>query len=160
MAQLIAGSKTLIPSHQVIHVDRGQYWQATGPQPQFLVPCLLPAGWIRIGFSIESDVPSTLQIFADFGQGFSEQTCIVRIPVGRDTKLSRLLHLDRPVEKLRIDPITVAGKFRLHQVRVHAVPALYATAGMAIDKLVLMWKHRSLWAALRRGLWFVEGNYD
>src|SRR6516165_8609317 len=86
MAQNAAGSKTLIPSQQVEHLDRSQYWLATGPQPQFVIPCSLQAGWTRIGFSIESDVPSTLQVFADFGEGFSEQTCIAKVPVGRDTR--------------------------------------------------------------------------
>jgi len=155
MAETAGGRKTLIPSQQIVHVEQGQYWLATGPQPQFLIPCSLHAGWMRICFSIESDVPSTLQVFADFGEGFSEKTCIAKVPVGRDTKHTCLLHLDRPVDTLRIDPITVPGKFRLHEVHVHSIPALYAMASMAIDKLVLMWKHRSLWAALRRGLWLL-----
>ncbi len=155
MAQKAAGSKTLIPSQQVEQLDQGQYWLATGPQPQFLIPCSLRAGWTRIGFAIESDVPSTLHVFADFGEGFSEQTCIAKVPVGRDTKYTCLLHLDRPAHTLRIDPLMLPGKFRLHQVRIDSLQAFYATASMTIDKLVLMWKHRSLWAAMRRGFWLL-----
>src|SRR5262249_50928912 len=54
-------------------------WRATDRDPQFLLPCVLPAGWIRLQVELAGYVRGKAEIYADIGAGFPSESCLERI---------------------------------------------------------------------------------
>jgi hypothetical protein len=142
----------LVPWRHVEALGRGGYWRVGRGDPQLLLPRCFPAGWIRIRFAVESAVAAHLEIYADFGQGFTPQTRIERTAVSRAVERDCFIHLDRPVQALRIDLVDGRDHFRLHRLRVEATPALLALAKAVAGKLSLLRKYGDTRRAFRRGL--------
>ena len=58
-------------------------WLSQGRDPQFIVPCLLPAGWLRIRIKMSTERRGRLDIYADSGQGFSAEERLGSCAVGK-----------------------------------------------------------------------------
>ena len=53
--------------------DGTTHWQATGCDPQFLIPRVLPAGWVRIRVRIHSDVRGRMEWYTVDSAGLSSE---------------------------------------------------------------------------------------
>ncbi len=142
------GRSPVIPQRDVRPLDEPGSWQTSGQFASFQILQALPAGWIRVQFAFDCDVPLRLELHAEGGSGL----CLNRsLPTCRlDRNL--LLRLDQPVASLRIDVIGTAPRFHLSGVRVAAVSGVVVLAHSLVGKLALLRKYGGPWAALGRGL--------
>ena len=93
-------------------------WVATGVLPQFILPCLPIAGWIRIELEISTDVESRAHLYFDSGLLFKESESVDLGPVSKDTKREFLIRLERPVHCFRLDPVRRPGRFAIKRFRI------------------------------------------
>src|SRR5439155_25479239 len=147
------GLRDLMPWNQLDEVpNEPDRWMSTGTDPQFLVPCCLPAGWLRIRLKMTSEVQGRLEIFVDTGHGFSSAECIERVIIGHGIDQDSYVRLALPVRAVRIDPLDVEGEFRLQELRVEPVPGPVALLRAARSKAKVLWQYGILWRSLGRGL--------
>lgn len=114
----------LLPEH---HLERAAgetagTWRACGYDPQFLVRMWLPPGWVRVRVHLHSPENTQFDLFADYGDGFSESTCIERLGYTGDVQTEFFVRLERPVFALRLDPRDSEGVVRLIAFEVCPVP--------------------------------------
>ncbi len=112
--------RSLIPWRQLEPVPgaRPGTWVSRGQDPYFVIPCFLPAGWVRIRYQVEAPAPGILEIFTDTGHGFRATECLERTRVQDGVKQERLVELPRPVYGLRLDPVDREGEFCLASFEV------------------------------------------
>ncbi|HXG08241.1 MAG TPA: glycosyltransferase family 2 protein [Gemmataceae bacterium] len=119
-------ARALIPWHQLEEVPeapRGT-WRATGPDPLFFVPCLLPAGWLRLRLKMTSAVQARFEVYIEAEHGVRPAECIGRIEIRDGVDGDFYLYLPRAAPALRFDPLDVPGEFRLERLEVKPVPRL------------------------------------
>jgi glycosyltransferase involved in cell wall biosynthesis len=146
--------RDLIPVRQLVatpHVEPGS-WTSTGADPQFLVPVLIPKGWLRIRLQVRSSVQARLEILADHGLGFRADACLVRIELRRTVKRDFFVYLDQPACALRLDPLDAEGDFRLLEFQVEHVPGPKAFLGAMTRKIKLLHQYGVMGRTLRNGL--------
>ncbi len=93
-------------------------WIATGSRPYFIVPCELPAGWLRIRTVLTSDVPGRFEILASGGNGISDAEPILQTEVTGGLDRLDYVCVSRPMLGLQINPLSAAGRFRLKELEV------------------------------------------
>jgi GT2 family glycosyltransferase/SAM-dependent methyltransferase len=147
----------LIPTRQLIPTEHGEpgAWTSTGNDPQFLAPCLFPAGWLRVQLRVRSSVQGRLEILADHGCGFREDACLVRLEMRRTIKRDFYVYLERPACALRLDPLDVEGEFHLLEFRVEYVPGPKAFVGAMSRKLKLLYQYGVMGRTFRNGLFML-----
>jgi GT2 family glycosyltransferase len=129
-------------------------WISTGDDPQFLVPCMLPAGWVRIRLKLTSKVEGRLELYVDSGRGFHPTDCVERLWVEPNEEIDRdcYVRLREPACAFRLDPIDAEGEFVLENVSVTPVPGPAALWQGFLARLRVIREHRQLLPALGRGL--------
>jgi GT2 family glycosyltransferase len=93
-------------------------WLACGPNPEFLLPCVLSAGWVRVRVRMTTSARGRMELYADAGPGFPASSRILRTEVRGGVTEEYFVRLDQPVPALRFDPIDVAGPFRIEELTV------------------------------------------
>jgi GT2 family glycosyltransferase/SAM-dependent methyltransferase len=147
------GLNDLMPWNQVDEIpNEPNRWMSTGTDPQFLVPCCLPAGWLRIRLKMTSQVQGRVEFFVDTGHGFNSAECIERIIIGNGVDQDSYVQLPLPVRAVRLDPLDVEGEFHLQELQVEPVPAPRILARACFSKAKLLLEHGLLWKSLGRGL--------
>jgi glycosyltransferase involved in cell wall biosynthesis len=97
-------------------------WRSHGCDPQFVVPCLVPAGWVRLQFRLSTGVWGQAELLADYGEGFRASEHLARV-VGRGTlDFDGLVFLPRSARGIRFDPLNAPGDFRLETLRIERLP--------------------------------------
>ena len=91
--------------------------------PQFVVHCWMEPGWIRVGIHLHSPEKTQLNLFVDYGEGFSENTCIERLDYAGEVHTEFFFRLERPIFALRLDPRESEGIVRLEVFEACPVPA-------------------------------------
>jgi len=117
-------ASALLPRRHLEPIADGEpgEWVAIGPEPSFVAPCVLPAGWLSIRLAMTSEVPGKLAIYAEEGNGQSE--CLQRVAVGGRVESSFHVWLDKPALALRLDPLDAAGRFRIENLEVRPLSPL------------------------------------
>lgn len=147
------GLADLMPWNQLDEIpNEPNCWMSTGTDAQFLVPCCLPAGWLRIRLKMTSEVQGRMEIFVDTGHGFNSAECIERIIIGNGIDQDSYVRLPLPVRAVRIDPLDVEGEFHLQELRVEPVPGPVILARAVCSKAKVLWEHGLFWKSLGRGL--------
>jgi GT2 family glycosyltransferase/SAM-dependent methyltransferase len=133
--------------------DEPGAWTSLDADPQFLVSCWLPAGWVRIRFAIHAPDRTYLELYAEHGGGFPPDARLGQfaLAAGR-TEEEVFVKLDRPTRALRIDPIAMAGEFRVDRLDVTPRPAPVAVIDALRRKLRLLRAYRNTGPVLQRGL--------
>jgi GT2 family glycosyltransferase len=103
-------------------------WRATGPDAQFFVPCLMQPGWFRLRLKMTSAVQGRFEVYMEAEHGVRVPECIGRIEIRDAVDGEYYLHLPRPVQALRFDPLDVPGRFQLEILEVMPVPGHVALA--------------------------------
>jgi glycosyltransferase involved in cell wall biosynthesis len=150
-------SRDLIAWHQLepLPGDPPGRWMSEGTDPQFVVPCYFPKGWIRIRLKMTSPVQGRLDIYVDSGQGFTPAGCIERLTVSDGIDKDFFVHLPSPIRAMRIEPLDVEGEFRLEELRVRPVSRPMALWHAFASKVKLLYQHSQLTKSLGRGLLMV-----
>jgi glycosyltransferase involved in cell wall biosynthesis len=146
--------RDLLPWSQLEPMAEGPpgRWLSQGTDPQFLVPCYLPAGWLRIRLKMTSQVQGRLEIYVDSGHGFTPAECVERLIVGNGIDKDFFVWLPRPIRGVRIDPLDVEGEFRLEELRVTPVPGAVMLCRALLSKIKVLQEHGQLAKSLGRGL--------
>lgn len=97
-------------------------WHACGFDPQFLVRVWLQPGWVRFRVKLHSPELTRFDLYADYGEGFSEGTCVERLAYKGEVQAEFYIRLEQPVFALRLDPRDSAGVFRLIAFEACPVP--------------------------------------
>jgi glycosyltransferase involved in cell wall biosynthesis len=149
--------RALIPWQQldVVPGAAAGTWVSSGPDPQFVVPCLVPAGWARVRLKMASQVWGRVEFFADTGDGFLGAECFERADCRGRLDLDFFTHFPRPIRGIRLDPLDRAGEFRLEGLRVDPVPVPRAVAQVLRNRIGA---GRPQWQAVRDGLRWLFGR--
>ncbi len=107
----------LIPCQQLQWLAPGS-WRARGSDPQFVVPCLLPAGWLQVQLHMSSATPARVELLADFGNGFCASEYLLRVECHGAVQRDEIMYLPRPARGIRFDPRDAPGDFRLECLRI------------------------------------------
>jgi len=143
--------RALLPWQQLEATEDGG-WRSTGDDPQFIVPCQLPAGWARIRLRMTSSVRGRWELYADTGHGFRMIDCIERADIGNEAELNFHVRFDAPVRAMRFDPLDRAGEFRIESLQVEPVPAPHALVRAIAAKVSLLRQHGLIGRCAIRGL--------
>jgi GT2 family glycosyltransferase len=127
-------------------------WEATGVSPQFLAPCLLPAGWLRVQLHMTSSVIGPLALHALPFPSAAGPICLARAEVQGESDLEFYVRLDRPALALCLEPPGGPARFRIERFDVRHVPSLVAGARALGRKLGLLVQHGILGRVLGKGL--------
>jgi GT2 family glycosyltransferase/glycosyltransferase involved in cell wall biosynthesis/SAM-dependent methyltransferase len=141
--------QALIPWHNIGGDPRGEAWQVTGPQAHFIVPCFLPAGWLRIRVRMTGDQVGKARISFDNCDDGADTVQTETIPVFGRVDRDYFVELTRPVVGLRFFPLDVPGTIEIEQFEITALSHAAAFRQALGDKFGLLKKHgllaRSLW---------------
>jgi GT2 family glycosyltransferase len=99
-------------------------WVATGADPQFVLPCRLPAGWARLHLKMACARRAQVELFVDTGAGFRADACIQRDDFVGTYDREFFVNLPRPAVAVRLDPVSCEGEFRLLAMTVKPVSRL------------------------------------
>jgi GT2 family glycosyltransferase/SAM-dependent methyltransferase len=148
------GAAALIPWKQIEPVlNEPGTWRSCGTDPQFLVPCSLPAGWLRVRLKMTAEVWGGWELYVDHGDGFTPAGCIEQANItASGVEVDFCFQLDRPARAVRFDPLDAPGKFRVEQLRVEPVPPPWMWLRALAAKFRLLHRHRLVGRSLVRGL--------
>lgn len=145
------------------HLQAGEKpgdWQATGDDPQWLLPCVLPAGWLRLRLHLTGPANARSTLYADFGEGFTAGEALARFHWSLSLRDELYIHLPKPVRALRFDPLDAAEPFHLHWFSVRSLSGIESLARAVLLKWRLLRQHRCTTATLWRGLRLVmQGQF-
>jgi GT2 family glycosyltransferase len=128
-------------------------WRALHDDPQFLVSCYLPAGWVRVRLKMQAPARGQIEFYGERRGDFGTDTLLGQFSLSHGvTDEEFYLYLDRPTRALRIDPIDSAGTFRIDRLDVTPRPAWTLAADALRRKLRLLRAYRNTGPVLRRGL--------
>ena len=141
----------LLATHELKPRDDGE-WESVGNDPQFVLPVLLPAGYVRIEIGLDGPAYGVTDVFADFGEGFSAGTCLDSFEWDEALTVDLVLKLPKPVFGLRIDPLAAKGRFRLRYARASALTGPRAMVHAFRKKIELLRQYRRTGPTIWNGL--------
>jgi|GEM_PF-438663 len=147
----------LLPWNQLGQEAGPAQWQATGNDAQFVVPCHLPAGWVRVRVKLtspEEDRPKKrhAELYADFGQSFHADSCLARYTWFRVLADDSYLFLPEPALAIRFDPLDAPGTFQIEEFQVESVTGPRAWLAALGRKRRLLRDYQCTLPAIGRGL--------
>jgi GT2 family glycosyltransferase len=128
-------------------------WESLGLDPQFVLPVVLPPGYVRLKLRLSGPTRGITEIFADEGDGFGPDGCVETFEWEEMLTVDVVVKFDKPVFGLRLDPLGGPGQFRLHEFSATplAGPRLYAHA--VAKKLMLLKMYelsgRTIWNGVK-----------
>lgn len=152
-----AGIEHLIPWQDLDVVDEappgpGLVWNATGSDPQFVVPLVLPPGWVRIELHLSGQSRGRSELYIDTGDGFHAGECLERFCWSELLRDELFVRLPRQVRAFRFDPVDCAGTFRIEKFTIQPVPGPQALWQALVRKFKLLAAYRCTGRTLGRGL--------
>jgi GT2 family glycosyltransferase len=145
------GLADLIPWKDVEPGDVPGAWRVRGPEPQFVLPGPVRAGWLRVRLTLTAASPGWLGLYA--GGGFEPAECLQRVAVQERAEVDCFVRVPGPAAALRIDPPDGPGEFRLEGLRVEPLSAPRALGEALAAKVRLLRKY----AHTRQALWRAAG---
>jgi GT2 family glycosyltransferase len=128
-------------------------WQALGPDPQFIVSCYLPAGWVRVRLRVHAPERGRIEFYAEHRGNFTSAGLVGQFSLAPGVNDEEFfLRLPRPTRALRIDPVENEGTFRIERLDVAPRPAPRTVLDALRRKLRLLRAYRNTGPVLRRGL--------
>ncbi len=128
-------------------------WLALNDDPQFVVSCYLPAGWVRVRLKMHAPARGQIEFYGERRGDFGIDTLLGQFSLSHgETDEEFYLYLDRPTRALRIDPIDCTGVFRIDRLEVTPRPAWTLATDALRRKLRLLRAYRNTGPVLRRGL--------
>jgi GT2 family glycosyltransferase len=110
----------LIPWRQLERDEQAgdNAWLSTDAQACFLVPCELPAGWLRIQVRLTSNIAGRFEIMACGGNGISDAEAVFQAESNGILNEDCHIYLAKPALGLQINPLGTAGRFELEKLSV------------------------------------------
>lgn len=128
-------------------------WTALSDDPQFLVSCWLPAGWLRVRLKAHSSVKSQMELYAERHGSFGSDSLLGQFTIAEgDNDEEFYLFLEKPTRALRVDPLSSRGTIKFDQFEVLPRPAPHAVIDALRRKLRLLRAYHNTGVVLGRGL--------
>ena len=140
------------PTWLGVPAPAGATWRATGGDPQFVLPALVPAGWTRIRIKVGGTARGVAELYVDEGEGFHPGTCLESIEWLNALHVDFVTYLRKPVRGFRLDPLNGPGTFRIDEFSVRSLPLPHALAHALGRKWTLLTTYGCTLPALWRGL--------
>lgn len=114
----------LVPIHELVPGNGQHEWQSLGVDPQFLIPCQLPQGWLYVRIEIESDTArSPITIYFDHGEGVDGRTeCVLGHTREGVITIDTHIRLARPTTAIRFDPVAAIAKIKILNMHIQFLP--------------------------------------
>lgn len=148
----------LIPWHQLVKHPKGEpgTWFATGNDAHFIVPCYLPAGWLRIRVRMASDVLGRAELFFDSGKHCVDNLaldgdCVEHFDVHGRVDRDCFFYLPRPAFGVRFAPLDAPGQFHLESLQITPVSPPAAAWNAVRTKVRLLRQYGLVTRALANG---------
>lgn len=110
-------------------------WQVKNEEAYFLIPCMLPACWLRVSLKLSGNPKGRMVLYADSGTGY-KQVASADWAEGQGTVHKELyLHFQTPLKALRLDPMDRTGEFRIDELRITPVPRLVTMMRNVLGRL-------------------------
>jgi SAM-dependent methyltransferase len=111
----------LLPLHDLRLLDNGGTWQSTGVDPQFDIVGPWPQCWIRVSLEINTGdgVSGSSRLYVDRGKGYSEEESYDLGAVNQEQV--NYVPLSCEVIRLRLDPFSMEGEFRVNKLVLEGV---------------------------------------
>jgi GT2 family glycosyltransferase len=143
----------LIPFRDLEPTEEPNGWTALSDDPQFLVSCYLPAGWLRIRLQCRSSVKTQMDVYAERRGGFGADSILGQFTIVEgENNEEFFVHLDQPTRALRVDPLSSPGVITFQRFEVTPRPAPHAVMDALRRKLRLLRAYHNTGVVLRRGL--------
>lgn len=140
----------LLPLQQLHAEAEPGHWKATDHQPQFVIPCELHAGAVRVRLHMRSEQPGRVHVALDRGRGFDEQSRVELARIHGQLDLERYLCLDSTVAAIRFDAIDQPGRLAIERFELEQ-PAEWLTLARALRaKFAAARQRGSLWSLFKR----------
>ena len=125
------------------------HWQATGSDPQFLLRCDLPAGWLHVRVRLQTDAHGRMEWYTLTSSDDALPVLLERAHHRPGAQHEYFVHVPHPIQSLRFDPLDVEGTFVLQDMSVERLsgPSVFFEA--LKTKLRLLWRHHMTLPALR-----------
>lgn len=127
------GAQALIPWRQIERTADASEFVAVGDSPHFLVPCLLPKGWLHVKLRMTTDTPGFVELRADAGKRIKGARTLRRMEIHDQLDCEFRVYLDRPVKAIQLAP--PGGRVRIEEFQVQTVSPPVAWAGEARRKM-------------------------
>jgi GT2 family glycosyltransferase len=127
-------------------------WVATGPSPYFVVPCVLPAGWLHVRLRMTTEVAGRFELSDLGGNGIVDSDCLKQFEVRGSVERDEFVYLHRAALGLRLHPLNTPGRFRLEDLVVRPMPFLPAALHALRNKLAALRRYGLVQRALANGL--------
>jgi SAM-dependent methyltransferase len=101
-------------------------WRVNRPDAHFIVPCHLPAGWLRIRLRLSSDRPGESLLSFDNCDDDADAVMTERFAVDGNLDRECVVYLPRPVVGLRFYPLDAVGTVHIDRLEVRTLPSLLA----------------------------------
>lgn len=128
-------------------------WESVGIDPQFVLPVVLPPGYVRIRLRMSGISRGITEIYADEGDGFQTASCVETFEWEENLSVDIVVKFDKPVFGLRLDPLAGPGRFKLHEFSATplAGPRIFGHALLKKIMLLRMYEltGRTLWNGLK-----------
>jgi|GEM_PF-782926 len=110
----------LVPIHELVPGNGQHEWQSLGVDPQFLIPCQLPQGWLYVRIEIESDTArSPITMYFDHGQGIDGRTeCVLGHTREGVLTIDTHIRLTQPTTAIRFDPAAAIAKVKIVNMHI------------------------------------------
>jgi GT2 family glycosyltransferase len=148
------GANDLIPWHH-LEPDReapAGTWVATGASPYFIVPCVLPAGWLHVRLRMTTEVTGRLELSDIGGNGVEDFACLKQVDVCGRVERDDYVYLCRKALGLRLNPLNTTGRFCLDDFVVTPVSPLGTALHALRNKLMALRRYGLVKPALVNGL--------
>ncbi|HEY2787462.1 MAG TPA: glycosyltransferase [Fimbriiglobus sp.] len=128
-------------------------WESVGIDPQFVLPVVLPPGYVRLKLRMSGISRGLTEVYADEGDGFQTAGCVETFEWEENLSVDVVVKFEKPVFGLRLDPLGGPGKFELHEFSATplAGPRIFAHALVKKVMLLKMYEltGRTLWNGLK-----------
>jgi GT2 family glycosyltransferase len=126
-------------------------WESLGLDPQFVLPAMLPKGYVRIELKLTGPTKALTEIYADEGEGFTAGSCVESFEWEEMLTVDITVKLDKPVFGFRLDPMGTPGVFQIHHFRVSPVAGPRIVTHAVRKKLELLRMYRLMGPTLANG---------
>jgi GT2 family glycosyltransferase len=127
-------------------------WIATRSDAYFVVPIVLPSGWLHVELKMHSSTPGQAAFYADRGEGPNDLECILHIEVNGTVDWQGLVYVSMPALGVRFEPLNAAGRFHIERLGVTPVPPAQAILRGLREKTATAHRLSLLPRTLLRGL--------
>jgi glycosyltransferase involved in cell wall biosynthesis len=141
-------------------------WKATEPGGQFVVPCYLPSGWVRVRLRLRrlgATKPQPEQAEIVFHGGDWAGEPIWQEQFAWTESLSDQLYVDlpEPAFGVRVQPLRGEGSFAVETFFVEPLSPLAAFASAVASKLKLLSDYRCTWRSFgRAAMLLLRGRFS